>query len=74
MPLFGLPKGRGAYSETKNMPVKSMRFIGRYRVAKYPAKICFVFFGQSNYGKRDTQGKQPKSAIVCSALPKVGIG
>ena len=27
-----------------------------------------------SYGKRDTQGKQPKSALICSALPKVGTG
>ena len=60
-------RGEGHIPRQK-MPVKSMRFIGRISGRKVSGLNLLRSFGQSNYGKRDAQGKQPKSALVCSIL------
>ena len=51
-----------------NARCKEMLLTSRFPAVPYRAAV--VYF----YSKRDTQGKQPKSALICSALPKVGTG
>ncbi len=74
MPLFGLPKGRGAYSETKNMPEKACVLSGRDRVAKYPAKICFVLSGKVTTASVTRKGNSRKARSFAAHYPRSAPG
>ena len=51
-----------------NARCKEMLLTSRFPAVPYRAAVIYF------YGTRDTQGKQPKSALICSALSEVGTG